>query len=148
MAKKTTKPDPKVKKPKTQKLETKLESLKPVKKTFPQILKSVFFPSKEEYTPQKQLKEVQLGLYFLAFSNAILAFLVSPYIIIDALIMALIGFNLDKRAKKYVVIMLIIYTFSTIIINYLSGKVPFNLVSILLVVFCIQLGRLVFFKKN
>lgn len=148
MAKKTIKSNSKVKKPKIEKLETELESSKPVKKSFSQILKSIFFPSKEEHTPQKQLKEIQWGLYFLAISNLILAFLASPYILVDAIILGLIAYNLDKQRKKYVVSMLILYTFTTILINILAKQGPLNLVNIVLIIFCIQTSRLVFFEKK
>jgi len=117
-------------------------------KSFAKTLKSIFFPSKEEYTPQKQLKEIQWGLYFLAVANLLLAIAVSPYIIVDSIILFLIGFNLGKQRQRYVAWMLILYTASTILINYLAKQPPFNLVNIVLIIFCIQTSRLVLFKKK
>lgn len=134
------------KKPEIKDTSTKIETIKPPKKSFLKILRSLFFPSKEEYTPQNQLKELQFALYCLTVLNLILA-IINPYILIDALILGLIAFNINKSRKKYVVTMLIVYTLSTIIIN-LSQKVPnLNIINFLLIVFSIQAARLVYFKK-
>ena len=134
------------KKPEIKTTPARIEMITAPKKSFLQILRSLFFPSKEEYTPQNQLKELQFALYCLTVLNLILA-IINPYILIDALILGLIAYNINKSRKKYVVTMLIVYTLSTIIIN-LSQKVPnLNIINFLLIVFSIQAARLVYFNK-
>lgn len=119
------------------------------KESFLVKLRKLFFPAPQDLTPQKQTKELQFGIYCLATLNLVFA-IVNPYILIDALILFLIGFNINKTRKKYVSIMLVFYTLTSFFVNNgaSNNNQPLNFVNILLLVFSIQAIRLNFFGRK